>query len=550
MRKYIGSVLLFLLVACAAFAQSTLPATTIGGKYIAANYGSWFTQSVNSVAAGAGTMTLNNCYPKLGNATNIRPIFPIAVDVPVTIVDGSLTETALAVTAITAPTANTASSINPFSCSFTATFANAHNGGVTIISGDNGLAEAINDAHATGGVVVVDPSSGITTAQMIASTALYHNVSLEDVRLGSPQFWALTPATTTTLAAPTTLTAVTALPSATPVGAYGTGTYHLAIAYVDAMGNEGQPSADFSEAGLATGSFIFSAPAASTGAVGYTIYISLTAGTYALSYKVPLTSSICTLTSVETVTAACAVANTTYGQSGATATVTAITVNTARLWVGLGGTSTTADIVGNSNARTIYAYAASNHVGLPGVVAASTAFAGATAPATTVPAILGTVTLPAGFMNQVGKTIRVCGLFTEASAGSTSTITQVNFVWDADGSNTTGAGVLLGGPKTTSTLPGSAADQWYFCQNFKTTVAGAAVTAGSIQAGAGFLSETSGSVGTATAVGWGNAPTIGAATVGSLNLAGEARIDIDYIHTTGTDGAAPTLTDLTVEVVN
>jgi hypothetical protein len=184
------------------------------------------------------------------------------------------------------------------------------------------------------------------------------------------------------------------------------------------------------------------------------------------------------------------------------------------------------------------------------VVTSFTAFAGATAPATTVPAIVGTIHLPAGFMNYVGRTVRVCGLVQEASAGSTSTITQFNLVWDADGSNTTGAGVLLGGPKTTSTLPGSAADQWYFCQNLKTTVSGAGVTAGSIQAGAGFLSETSGSAGTATATGWGNAPTIGAATVGSLNLAGEARIDIDYIHTTGTDGAAPTLTDLTFEVLN
>lgn len=521
----------------------------MGGRFMASEYGKWAVHNLNTIAAGSASMTLDNCFVSVG--TGNKKIFPFAVNVPVTVIDGSLTETALAETTVVAPTAATGASAgpNPYFCSFTATFANAHNSGVTIVSGDGGLEEAINDAAlgANGGIVTVDSSFGSTN---IASLVGYGNVSIEDLRGPLVQYWNLTPSGTTTVAAPATLTAVTALPSATPVGAYGTGTYHIAIAYVDAMGNESQPSADFSEAGLATGSFIFSPPAASAGAVGYVPYISLTSGTYALAYRVPLTSAICTLTKIETTIAACAVANTTYGQLGATATVTAITVNTARIWVGLGGTSTTADIVGNSNSRTTYAYTPSSHPGIQGIVPASTAFAGATAPATTVPAVLGTVQLPAGFMNYVGKTIRLCGLFTEASAGSTSTVTEVEFLWDADGSNTTGAGVIIHGPKTTSTLPGSAADQWYFCQNLKTTVAGAGVTAGSIQAGAGFLSETSGVNGTATAVGWGNAPTLGNAAVASLNLAGEARIDITYVHTTGTDGAAPTLTDLTVEVLN
>ena len=135
---------------------------------------------------------------------------------------------------------------------------------------------------------------------------------------------------------------MTALPSATPVGAFGTGTYHMCIAYVDIMGQEGTCSADFSQAGLATGSFIFSPPAASTGAVGYTIYIGLTGGGVTnLDYKVPLVTQptavgaypaangVCTLTTVETITPACAVTNTVYGTVGSTATVTAITLSTS-----------------------------------------------------------------------------------------------------------------------------------------------------------------------------------------------------------------------------
>jgi len=532
-----------------ALAQNPNYPSAAAGRVMASEYSKWSVHALNAVAVGSAQMLVDNCYVSVG--TENRKVFPFAINVPVTIIDGANTEN-VTPTAILAPTVATGPSTgpNPFQCGFTATFANAHTAQVSVASNDGGLEEAINDAIARNiGIVTLDPTSQISATQM-AAALVYPAVQIEDLRNPGVTYWNGVASGTTTLPAPTTLTAVTALPSATPVGGYGTGTYHLCVAYVDIMGNEGQCSADFSEAGLATGSFIFTPPAASAGAVGYEIYISLTSGTYALAYRVPLTSSICTLTTLEKTIAACAVANTLYGQNGATATVTAITVNTARLAVGLGGTSTTADYVGNSASRTTYIYAPSTHPAIPGLQSTYTAFAGATAPATTVPAVLGTVQLPAGFMNYVGRTIRLCGLFTEASAGSTSTVTEVEFLWDADGSNTTGAGVIIHGPRTTSTLPGSAADQWYFCQNLKTTVSGAGVTAGSIQAGAGFLSETSGANGTATAVGWGNAPTVGAAAVGSLNLAGEARIDITYLHTTGTDGAAPTLTDLTLEVLN
>jgi hypothetical protein len=194
----------------------------------------------------------------------------------------------------------------------------------------------------------------------------------------------------------------------------------------------------------------------SAGAVGYVPYISLASGTYALAYRVPLTSTVCALTPLETTIAACAVTNATYGQTGSNAIVSALTVNTARIWVGLGGTSSTSDYVGNSNARTTYAYAPSSQVT-------------------------------------------------------------------------------------------SNADQWYGCTKLKTTVSGAGVTAGSILAGGGFLTA---SYGAATTVSAATGPTIGAAAVGSLNLAGEARVDVVYLHTTGADGAAPVLQDLTFTVLN
>jgi hypothetical protein len=132
------------------------------------------------------------------------------------------------------------------------------------------------------------------------------------------------------LAAPATLTAATVgfgLNGAnTTGGTYtGTSTYVYCIAYVDIMGQEGPCSATFSAATAGTGStnqIGFAAPAASTGAVGYVPYISLAGGSYALAYKVPLVSQptvagvapvsngVCTLTTLETITPACAVTNT------------------------------------------------------------------------------------------------------------------------------------------------------------------------------------------------------------------------------------------------
>lgn len=525
------------------FAQTAAnKGSRIAGVYVASQYNYGVNAPAvkvvsGSTSTGAYSITVNNGVVKLSDGRAI-PVFSIIA--PITIGSGSTQETVTPSAVSGCSNANT-------TCIVTATFTNAHGQGEIIQSGTAGLQEAINDAFSNGGGQVVVDNSGVVTNALLAAAFPYPGVSILDTRAGIPQYWNTSPTTATFLAVPATLTAVTALPSATPVGAYGTGTYHFCVAYVDIMGNEGACSLDFSEAGLATGSFIFTAPAASTGAVGYTIYISLTAGTYALSYKVPLTPSICALTQVETTTAACKVTNTNYGQTGATATVTAITVATAPLAAQLGAASTTTDYVANSNGRTTYGYISGSHNGSPGVIASSLPFTVTTAAATTVPAVMGTITLPAGFMNGVGETIRICGLAKEASAGSTSTITSIQFFWDAPGSNVTGVGVNLGGPTVTATLVTANADQWTFCQTFKTTVSGAGVTAGSIAAGAGYLIESYGAATTVSAAG---GPTIGAAAIGSLNLAGEARINVVYLHTTGTDGAGVILQDLTVEVLN
>jgi hypothetical protein len=543
-----------LLLATFASGQCPTRASRTAGRYEAAlyNYGGSSVCSATpgvvnsgSTSTGAYTITLRSGTITLQDG---RTIVPYSVTAPIIVGIGSVAETVT-------PTAVSGCAKNapPNSCQITATFTNAHGAGTQVASGSAGLQEAINDAQNSptpGGIVAVDKvwAENGGTSTMVTAALPYHQVAIEDSRSGPVQFYNISQAATTALATPATLTAVTAAPSATPVGAFGTGTYHMCISYVDVMGNEGTCSADFSEAGLATGSFIFTAPAASTGAVGYTIYISLTSGTYALSYKVPLSNTICTLTKIETVTNACAVTNATYGQTGATATVTAITVNTAMLAPNASTISSTTDYVPNPNARTTYAYQPSNRVALPGIVGASLPFPTAAAAATTVPAVIGTLTLPAGFMNYVGRTIEICGYATQAANGSTATISNIQLWWDAAGSNAAGVPVLIGTNPSTNTLVTAKTDQFYFCYDLKTTVAGASVTAGSIlQTGGTYINQyTSSGVATVPVVSLGQGP----AAVGSLNLAGEARIDIVWLHTTGTDANGLVLQDLTVKVLN
>ena len=118
-------------------------------------YGNWMANSLNAVSSGAQTISLNDCYFRtsgLGaNQTNPNAVagmnsqfFPLGTNAPVTIVDGANTET-VTPSAVQAPTVAAPSSITPWACSFTATLSNAHGSGVTIISGDAGLAEAAND---------------------------------------------------------------------------------------------------------------------------------------------------------------------------------------------------------------------------------------------------------------------------------------------------------------------------------------------------------------------------------------------------------------------
>ena len=537
-------------------AQQSNPLPAFEGKYVATDYnyggslaGSPSALRVDSGPSGTGSQTYTvrvNALIAVGRSG--RTFMPLATNAP--ILFDSETVTPSAVSCTTPTLAGT--------CTFTATVVNSHGPGSLISSATFGLQEAINDAwQSGGGTVYIDPlwkTIGGTDAIINAATP-YQSVDIQDRRFGL-QLLTPTQNTATVLAAPATLTATTVgfgLNGAnTAGGAYtGTSTYHVCIAYVDIMGNEGPCSADFSGLTAGTGStnqIGFSAPAASPGAVGYTIYISLASGTYNLTYQVPITSSVCTLTKIETVTPACPVTNTTYGQLGANAIVSNLTVNTAPLHLLATTASTTSAYIGTPSGRTSYAYAPHSLNAAFGYTSSQQAYAIATATATTVPAVIGTMPVPIGDMNRASRTIKVCGQATEAAAGSTATVQNFEILWDAAGSNTTGAPVIIGQLQLTATLVTANADNWSFCWTGQTTVAGAGVTAGSIMPVGGFLCSTFG------AGSLGNCGVdVKAAAVGSLNLAGTGgntqRIHIVWLHTTGTDAAGVTLNGLTVEVI-
>ena len=90
-----------LLVTGLAFGQATgnpkFPANA-NGAVMADEFGKWAFQSQTGISSGAQTVTLNGCYIKVG--TSYEQFYPIAVNVPLYITDGTNSE-AITPTAVT-----------------------------------------------------------------------------------------------------------------------------------------------------------------------------------------------------------------------------------------------------------------------------------------------------------------------------------------------------------------------------------------------------------------------------------------------------------------
>lgn len=551
-----------------AFAQSNQ--SRQAGRFNASAYTQWRGSIINgNTATGSQTITVA---PALVSLPDGRQINPWSVTVQITVdLGSSVSETVTPTSISCSPGGGT---YVGGTCNVTASFNNLHGTAINnIMSGSFGLNDAANDAfNAGGGIVSVDPSFGGTDATLYAQVP-FSNVGIEDARKGAMQYWSLAP-NTTALATPTALTGQAACDAthtfcsdASVAGSASWGsTVFCGITYVDIMGNESITSTTASFTSVASKAIDIGAPAASTGAVGWKPYCSLSGGTYVLAYSLPLltqptvllatpvSSAVCTLTTLETITPACALANTVYGQSSSTvgaaglfsgggAQFTSYPVVTSMLAPNLDSAS--AQSLNPSNGgHTVYKYVPSNHVGVPGLTTVNQSFPITTAAQSTIGQVAGSIHLPPNFMNYVGRTIEVCGMLSKTST-TADTITNIQLWWDAEGSNVTaGTAVELSNIQDTATL--TAAANFTFCQDITTTVAAATATGGTIVPGFGWdtLSQTS-----AGTIHFASTNNLFAA-VASLNLALNANLEVVYNHTTGTDGAGVLLINPTVKILN
>jgi len=386
----------------------TLYPSNQAGAALTSSYASWRVQSLTAVSAGSGSITLNTCFVGVGSNNRFAPFSSIFnLNTPLTIIDGANTET-VTPTATQSPTPAAPSAVNPLQCGFTATFANSHSVGVTIASGDYGFMEAVNDSVALGSdYVIVDNYSGVVTSTITGATTtaaggIIPNVIVEYRRAAGatnqPLYFGLRPTTLTLISAPSA-------PTVTGTsGSLTSGTYYGKVAYVDCLGGVSLASSDSTQVATTTG-LIFTSPAATAGACGYLPYMTANGGSTGTEIlaAASVTSSICTLTTLETVLPACAI--------GSSATVTAA------------NPSSTAKPVAEGTAHTTFGFQPFSTPPLN--------FQTTYGPFGTVSTIssssnsdLAQFYIPAGYFNYLGKGANIC--FTAASTNGATAVPTWN----------------------------------------------------------------------------------------------------------------------------
>jgi hypothetical protein len=398
----------------------------VGGRFFANEYlspsGLLTAAAVytGNATTGSSSITVRGGYIVLKDG---RSVMPWAINVPIVISDAS--PELVVLTAVSG--CYNSKGMNQdgilVTCTLSGSFVNLHGVGASILSGTGGAAEAAQDAYNQGGgTVVLGPGFGVntsctgcytSTANMMANLPTYPNVQFEDTRSNSYGRWTVQPNGTTALATPATRVGGSTCTSSNTVcdtsiavssGGFTNASQFVWVAYVDELGGIGKASltANYTSAGAVQIEFL--APAASTGAVGYIFGIGTS---YAAAYWIPVTSTNCTLTTIETVVPACAIANTNFNQVGSNAFV-AKPLTTFSLYPIPGGLAATYNP--NFQSHTTFAYQPS--------AVASLGFPVEYGPFTATPAltagqlgVAGTIPLPAGFLNWIGRDIELHGKF-------------------------------------------------------------------------------------------------------------------------------------------
>ena len=461
------SILIAALLATTAYSQTLYPVspqsdmTRGGGVFVAANYGTWMSRLVTgTTATGAQTVTVS--LPTIA-MNDGRSIVPFATNTPLLFGAGSTAET-VTPSAVSGCVKN--QTVNAV-CQITATFTYVHGAGELVQSGSYGLQEAINDATLSGGGTVVTDSQwsgqGGTNALILAATP-FPNVNIEDDRGGNQTGWSIQPTTLSLLAAPAVLTATT-IASGTATGTWTAADTFFCITYVDQLGGEGPCSATYDVTLTVSVAVNVTAGAspASTGAVGWRLY----AGTsYASAYLLPITSANCVLSTSENVIPACAI-----GAAGVFPTANTTTTQLKP------APTTPLQNVNNvvPQGHTTFGYMPTKNP-LP----FQTDFGPFPAVGTITAgnyAILGSAQLPAGYLNFIGKTLRISGKITATVTTADTFSLQIVLGWA--GGDTAGLGLTVCSAAETDAYAATAVNVPFSCT--LTTNAIGATAVGTLQ---------------------------------------------------------------------
>lgn len=385
LRSLVSTLAITLCLLAGAFGQS-VPTSLV---YSVNLYANWHgVVLVGNNATGSQTIVITTAgIPIPGRGLPRNPLtgagfVPIQVD--------QETEIPTAITCgVNAPTgANVPSSA--MVCNVTATWTSIHGNNSPVSSGDAGVQEALNDACSTGGDVVADGTSGLGSGNTFITQATpCSSAIIEDHRTGTAVYWSVRPTTQTTISA-----------GSAPVAAVGTGgaltagAYLLSYVYVDAAGGLSLAATDSSTTTTTTGNqtITVTAPAATAGAVGYIPYITAASGSAGSEIAVPLTGSVCTLTTLESVIPACSLASGTQLSSNAVITANPSATSIEPVF---------------ATAHTALAFQPFNNVPL----AFQTVYGPFTAVATISAAANSDVAqfyIPAGYFNTLTKSLDIC----------------------------------------------------------------------------------------------------------------------------------------------
>ena len=401
------------LVGGAAFAQDN--PTKFAGQIRAVNFAYGYNNTpalqvdMPSPTTAGATATITVAYGTV-TLTDGTVITPLAVGVPVIIGTGANADTVT-------PTAVSCSTPLVYqSCSFTASsITHSHGTGDRVSSGTYGLDEALAYANSYGipygGSVVLDSkwyALGGTQALVQGITNPYPNVSIDDNSGAYGLRWF----TATPTSQSTTAAAAASTGTLTAGGSLTAGAYYFKTAYVDVLGQVSQASSEVASSLTATStnaSITVNAPAAAAGQVGYIVYMTVNGGGSGNEYWVPVTSSNCTLTTVETVISACALTNASYNQTGSNALISVTPV------------TTTAKVIGSADTvnRTAFAYLPSNNVAAVSPIPVTYMSQPGTSTAAATYHIAA-ITINGSLFGQVGREYKICGSghFTYATTGT------------------------------------------------------------------------------------------------------------------------------------